>query len=51
MNVNDPCPEAYPAEVAAGDELALLTDLYELTMLQAYFTGEMCAEAVVADHR
>jgi nicotinate phosphoribosyltransferase len=46
MNTNDPCPEAYPAEGATGDELALFTDLYELTMLQAYFAEEMLEEAV-----
>jgi nicotinate phosphoribosyltransferase len=46
MNVNDPCPKPYPAEGAAGDELALLTDLYELTMLQAYFAEGMMEEAV-----
>jgi nicotinate phosphoribosyltransferase len=31
---------------AAPDEIGLFTDLYELTMLQAYFEEEMMAEAV-----
>ena len=47
MNTNNPCPEdIYPIEGAAQDELALFTDLYELTMLQAYFNEEMLDDAV-----
>jgi nicotinate phosphoribosyltransferase len=37
---------ALPAAGAAQDELALFTDLYELTMLQAYLEEGMMAEAV-----
>lgn len=37
---------AHHVEGAAQDELALFTDLYELTMLQAYFNEEMMEDAV-----
>ena len=37
---------APPVEGAARDELALFTDLYELTMLQAYFDEGMMEDAV-----
>ncbi|MCX4186637.1 nicotinate phosphoribosyltransferase [Methylophaga sp. OBS4] len=47
MNINEPYPQvASPVEGAAQDELALFTDLYELTMLQAYFDEEMMEDAV-----
>jgi nicotinate phosphoribosyltransferase len=47
MNTNNPNPEEfYPIEGAAQGELALFTDLYELTMLQAYFNEEMMDDAV-----
>jgi nicotinate phosphoribosyltransferase len=47
MNTNQPYPQAAsPVEGAAQDELALFTDLYELTMLQAYFDEEMMEDAV-----
>ena len=36
----------FPVEGAAHDELALFTDLYELTMLQAYYHEKMEEEAV-----
>lgn len=47
MNTNNPYPgETHSVEGAAQDELALFTDLYELTMLQAYFNEEMMEDAV-----
>ena len=35
-----------PADASAGDGLALFTDLYQLTMLQAYFEERMTERAV-----
>lgn len=46
MNINAPFPSSRLVEGAAQDELALFTDLYELTMLQAYFTEQMTQDAV-----
>ncbi|MBX6365994.1 MAG: nicotinate phosphoribosyltransferase, partial [Gemmatimonadetes bacterium] len=41
---------AAPAGDVAGGDVALLTDLYELTMLQAYWRERMDAEAVFSLH-
>lgn len=47
MNINQPgWKTSHPVEGAAQDELALFTDLYELTMLQAYFNENMTEDAV-----
>lgn len=45
MNTHDP-KEWFPVEGAAQDELGLFTDLYELTMMQAYLEEDMMADAV-----
>ena len=47
MHMNTPDPkEWFPVEGAAQDELGLFTDLYELTMMQAYLEEDMMADAV-----
>jgi len=47
MKINHPLRNtAFPEEGAAQNELALFTDLYELTMLQAYFDQKMMEDAV-----
>ena len=46
MKNNQSLNNTLPPEGAGHDELALFTDLYELTMLQAYFKQEMMDEAV-----
>lgn len=47
MHTKNPDPrENLPVEGAAQDELGLFTDLYELTMLQAYLEEDTMANAV-----